>query len=138
MAALPLVGHAQEPVQDLSKCLADSTTGKDRKDLARWVFLAMGAHAEIKRYTSADAPAAGDESQKAVADMFTRLIADSCAKEFRATMKVNGSAGIGLAFQTLGTLAWQELMADPAVKESMTAFMKHIDQKKIAEAMSGE
>ena len=35
----------------LSRCLADNTSGRDRKDLARWVFFAMAAHPEIKQYT---------------------------------------------------------------------------------------
>jgi hypothetical protein len=27
-----------------SSCMADSSTGKDRKELARWIFVAMSSH----------------------------------------------------------------------------------------------
>ena len=32
-----------------------NTSGKDRKDLARWIFLAMAAHPEMKQHASANA-----------------------------------------------------------------------------------
>lgn len=32
----------------LGSCLADNTTGKDRKELARWIFVAMSAHPEMR------------------------------------------------------------------------------------------
>ena len=32
----------------LGRCLADNTTGRGRKDLARWVFVSMAAHPEIR------------------------------------------------------------------------------------------
>src|SRR6185436_2688332 len=36
-------GEAQELVGALKTCVADNTSGKDRKELAKWVFFAMAA-----------------------------------------------------------------------------------------------
>jgi hypothetical protein len=32
--------------------MADSSTGKDRKELARWIFVAMSSHPELKGLTT--------------------------------------------------------------------------------------
>ena len=53
---------------DLSTCVADNTSGKQRKDLARWVFFAMAAHPDFAAYATpelnADHPAALSQPPK--------------------------------------------------------------------------
>jgi hypothetical protein len=131
---VPSAAMAQAPVGGLGQCLADNTSGRDRKDLARWVFLAMAAHPEIKdlsRATAADA----DGASKATGALFTRLLTQSCAKEARMTMAAGGANALQFAFQTLGQLAMQELMSDTNVAQSMGAIERHVDQKKINEVL---
>jgi hypothetical protein len=48
--------QAQQPADALSTCFADRTSGKDRKDLARWIFLAMAAHPEMKEQATPTPP----------------------------------------------------------------------------------
>ena len=134
--ALPLAAQAQPSVQDLSRCLADNTSGKDRKDLARWVFIAMASHPEIKKYASSEADAAAEESSRTTAGLFTRLLADNCSKQTQAAVKDGGTAAIQAAFQTLGQLAMQELMSDSNVKTRMGAFESYIDQNKLNQALT--
>src|SRR5262245_37973252 len=60
----------------LSKCLAESTTGKDRKDMARWIFVGMSSHPDIKdmsNVTEKDRTAL----DKSLAAMLTRLMTES-------------------------------------------------------------
>jgi hypothetical protein len=131
---VPSAAMAQAPVGGLGQCLADNTSGRDRKDLARWVFLAMAAHPEIKdlsRATAADA----DGASKATGALFTRLLTQSCAKEARMTMAAGGANALQFAFQTLGQLAMQELMSDTNVAQSMGAIERHVDQKKINDVL---
>ncbi len=128
---------AQSTTDSLSKCLAETTSGKDRKDLARWVFFAMASHPEIKQFTSPAAAAAQTDTHKVMADLFTRLLADSCLRQTQAAFKEGGAKAIEIAFQTLGQLAMQELMANPDVNASMSQFEKQLDQRKLGKAFGG-
>jgi hypothetical protein len=132
--ALPSAVLAQAPVGGLGQCLADNTSGRDRKDLARWVFLAMAAHPEIKDLSKAT-PADADGASKTTGALITRLLTQSCAKEARMTMAAGGANALQFAFQMLGQLAMQELMSDGSVGQSMGAIERHVDQKKINEAL---
>jgi hypothetical protein len=134
-AAVP--ARAAQPVDELKTCLADSTTGKDRKDLAKWIFLAMAAHPEMKLHAGPGAPAAADESSKTTAAILMRLLTQSCVSQARAVMKDGqGTQSMQLAFQSLGQLAMQELMADKSIQDSMGAFTRYLDDKKLTEALS--
>ena len=117
-------------------CFADSTTGKDRKDLAKWIFLAMAAHPEMKQHASDNAVTAADQSSRTMAALVTRLLTDSCVNETRAVIKIGGS--IQVAFEGLGQLAIQELMADRSVKESIGLFERYVDQKRLIDALAGK
>ncbi len=131
LLSTPLVARAQTPVDVLSRCLADNTSGKDRKTLARWMFLAMAAHPEIKQYASAAAVQAREETNEAMAAIFTRLLTESCAEETRAASKAGGTRAVPESFRSLGALAMQEIMSDRDVKDAMGAFEKHLDHGKL-------
>jgi hypothetical protein len=127
---------AQTNTQQLSQCLAETTSGKDRKDLARWVFFAMASHPEIKQFTSPSAAGAEAETNKTMADLFTRLLADSCMRQAQAAFKEGGAKATEIAFQTLGQLAMQELMTIPDVNASMARFEKSLDQSKLSKVFA--
>jgi hypothetical protein len=127
---------AQTNTQQLSQCLAETTSGKDRKDLARWVFFAMASHPEIKQFTTPSAAGAEAETNKTMADLFTRLLADSCMRQAQAAFKEGGAKAIEIAFQTLGQLAMQELMTNPDVNASMARFEKSLDQSKLSKVFA--
>jgi hypothetical protein len=126
--------QAQAAVDAFGKCLADNTSGKDRKDLARWLFVAMGAHADMKAISTIAASAAED-TPKIAAALFTRLVADSCPEEARAALNTAGPVAFQSAFTVLGQLAMRELMADKDVAASMALLQKHIDSKKVQAAL---
>src|SRR5579862_8332624 len=116
-------GDAQEPVDALRTCVADNTSGKDRKDLAKWIFFAMAAHPEIKPYAGTNVSAAADESSQKMAALVTRLLTDSCLSEVRAVVKTGqGTQAVKVASEGLGQLAMQELSADKAVQGAMGQF----------------
>ena len=131
--------QAQPQADALRACLADSTTGKDRKNLAKWIFLAMAAHPDMKEHAHANAAASADESSRGMAALVTRLLTESCVNETRAVMKGGqGAQSMQLAFQGLGQLAMQELMADKSVQDSMGLFERYLDQERFTKALAGE
>jgi hypothetical protein len=138
LLAAPVHCPAQPQIESLSRCLADNTSGKDRKDLARWVFLAMAAHPEIKQYAAHDMLQAAEEMHRQVAQTFTRLLTESCRQQTQAAFKQGGPVALQAAFQTLGQLAMQELMSDRGVNKAMGAFERYLDQNKLNQVFGGK
>jgi len=94
----------------------------------------MAAHPEIKSLSSA-APALVDEASRTAGAIFTRLLADACAKETRDAVAAGGSAAIQAGFQVPGQLAMQELMTNNEVGASTSALDKYVDMVRIGEAL---
>ena len=134
LAVASLAAQAQSPVDPLSRCLADNTSGRERKELARWVFFAIAAHPEIKQYAVATVSQATDEANRALAKTVTRLLTESCLKQTQDAMKQGGTRAIQIAFQALGQLAMQEIMSSADVMAAMSSFEKHLDQSKFNDA----
>ena len=121
---------AATAVEALGACLADNTTGKDRKDMARWVFVGMATHPEIKSLSSAT-DADRVEMDKRLAALFSRLITENCPAQAKKAMEEGGTQGFGVAFSLIGQLAMQELMSDKSVAASFANFAQYLDKSKI-------
>ena len=136
--ATSVAAQEGQPAGALRTCVADSTSGKDRKDLAKWIFLAMAAHPEMRLHANASAAAAMEDSSRRMAALLTRLLTDSCVNETRAVMKTGSAQSLKLAFEGLGQLAMQELMADQSVGDAMGQFERYLDQKRLTEILAGQ
>jgi len=111
----------------LSLCLADNTTGRDRKDLARWIFLAMSAHPEIRNISNVS-QAQRDDINRGMGKIITKLLTERCPAQARSAMEREGSGALQTAFGVVGQLAMQELMSNPEVTASVGEYVKYIDQ----------
>jgi glutamate mutase epsilon subunit len=134
---LSLPVHAQQPGEALSTCFVENTTGRDRKDLAKWVFVAMGAHPEMKAMASIST-AASDNASRAAGRIFTRLITETCVKEARAAFKTNDAMAFTSAFSVLGMIAMQEITNDKDVSSGLEVIQRYIDTTKINAVLSGK
>jgi hypothetical protein len=126
---------ASTSVDELSSCLADNTTGKDRKDMARWIFLAMSSHPEISSFTNISEQKR-DEVNMLMGAMVTKLMTESCPVQVKKAMGVEGGQALKTAFGVLGRLAMQELMTNTEVNSSFSGFTKYIDKSKMESAFS--
>ena len=131
---IPLA-NADTATDALNTCVADNTTGKDRKDLAQWIFMTIAAHPEIQPFSNVT-EANRDEFDKRLADLATRLITVNCKTESKAAIEKEGSQSLEAAFGTLGRLAMQELMSNPSVNSSFTRYVKYLDKSKFEAAFS--
>lgn len=127
---------AASATDNLSVCLADSTTGKERKELARWVFMAIAAHPEIKDISRVT-PEVRGAANKSMAALVTKLMTETCASQTRLAHKEGGNA-IKNAFEVLGKLAMQELMSDAGVSQSTQEFTRHLDAKKFESVLQSK
>jgi len=103
----------------MASCLADNTTGKERKDLARWIFAAMAAHTEM-RDLSSSTPATREKISQSIGALITRLLTENCADQTKTAMAKEGSQSLQTAFGSLGQLAMQELMTNQDVNAAIS------------------
>lgn len=136
-AALALPGSilANPLVEATKTCLADSTTGRDRKILGRWIFLAMASHPEIATLSTAK-PADHDAASREFAALFMRLVTKDCRQEMTAMMAEGDPASAETAFQFLGEVAMQEIMSNDQVNSAISAFGNFLDEEKLAPVMA--
>lgn len=121
-------------IDEVKACFADSTTGRDRKMLARWVFLAMAAHPDI-RAMSAATQADIDQSNRDLAALFMRLVTEDCNAQMRRTLAESGNESVKSAFEYLGQMAMMELMAHQDVTLRIGEFEKYVDLPKVQAAL---
>lgn len=135
-AALPLPALAGPKADALAACLGDNTTGKDRKDLARWIFVAMSAHPDIQDLAK-PSEAIRNGADQTMGQLVTTLLAERCTLQTREVMQQEGSAGMFNAFRVLGELAMKELMSNPEVAQSLGGYERYLDQPKLKTALGG-
>lgn len=119
------------PASDLlGECMIDSLTGKERKQLAQWIFFAMAAHPDIKEYSKVTL-----ESQKStnetIGKLVTRLLTENCVDQVKVAAKEDGQDAIRGAFELVGKVAMQELMTNKEVAASIAGYAKFVDNEKI-------
>lgn len=118
----------------LGACLADNTTGKERKELAKWMFVAMASHPELQglsNITDSDR----EKTYQALGATVTKLLTQSCPEQTRSALATDAGEAFKLAFGFLGKLAMQELMTNPEVGASFSGFERYIDQQKLKALM---
>ena len=120
---------------DLARCFSDSTTGKDRTNLARWFFTGMAAHPAMKDM-SVIKPDVQESISKSVGILYTRLTSEDCAQQARAVVQNEGAEGLKAGYETLGKLAMQEVLLSPAVGQVFAGVEKYVDMAKIKPILS--
>ncbi len=125
-AGMAIAGPATDA---LSKCLADSTTGKDRKDLVRWFFTSLSVHPDIQDLSNVT-ETARTETDKNTAALIERLITQSCREQTKNAIKTDGQGALPASFKTLGEVSAYELFANPSVNKAISAFSQHLDNAK--------
>lgn len=124
------------PIEAVQTCLTDSTSGKDRKLLAKWIFLAMAAHPELKSLSTISAQLQEDTSRE-FADLVMRLITVDCRIQMQTltAADADASASMKLAFSHLGQVAMLELMTNKDVDASVSQFGDFLDEKELSSVL---
>lgn len=132
---LPHAALAATASETLGSCLVDNTTGKDRKELARWIFMAMTVHPDIRELSAASEEQTV-QANKNMAALVTRLLTENCVAEVKASIADGGSTNMFNAFKSLGEVAMRELMGNRNVAKSVGDYVQYLDKKKL-EAVLG-
>lgn len=132
LTAMTLWGSAHAGVysDDLAKCLVESSSPDDRITLVRWMFTAAASHPAVASISTVK-PAQLDQANKSLAELFTRLLTESCKEKAQKAMAYEGMVTLQTSFAVLGQVAGQELFASPEVQKSMSGLEKYLDTKKL-------
>jgi hypothetical protein len=122
--------HAGIYADDLSRCLVENTSKEDRLALVRWLFTAATAHPAVADVAKVS-PEQLDQAHKTAADLFMRLLTDSCVAQAKKAVEYEGPATFAVSFQTLGQVAGAELFGSPEVNAVMAGFEKYTDKAKL-------
>lgn len=114
LSIFPLVVHAEGSLQSLSRCISDSTTGGERKDFARWIYVAISKHPELETLSNVPKDEA-DKARKNTANIFIDLLRERCHSEAQSAYSEHGQKVYRVTGEVLGRLAMQEVMRDPKV-----------------------
>lgn len=114
--------------------MVDTLNGKERKSLAKWIFLAMASHPEINQYSTATVKEI-DNSDQYVGKLITRILTVDCPAELASSHKSDPLA-INKAFELVGRVAMQELMSNRVTMQALTNYAKYTDQEKINAILS--
>lgn len=132
VAALLISGtaHAGAYSDSLSMCLVGKSTMDDHVVLVRWMFVAMSRHPAVATLaTLTDAQV--DKANQQMAELFTRLMTETCRDQAKLALKNEGSLAVQQSFEKLGQQAGAELFINPNVAKSMSGITKYLDTKKL-------
>ncbi|MDX2421964.1 MAG: hypothetical protein QNK43_04725 [Amphritea sp.] len=125
MVSLPLKASAQ----DLGTCFIDSLTGKERKELVKWMYFSMSAHPELEPHANISLDDL-QGSHQTIAKLITRLFVEDCPSEARAARKADPQA-LKKALKLVGKVAMQDILTDKAVRAAVNDYTRFVDQEKI-------
>ncbi len=129
----PLPSAAGQYGDALALCFADNTTGKERKELIRWLFAAIATHPDMRDMSNVTTKTI-EQTAQPVGALLTRLLSENCSAQAQAAAQNEGSKAFVDAFGSLSNLAMQEIMSNNNVRTSLAVFEKYVDQKKIQSA----
>ncbi len=125
---------AGSPTSVFGSCMVDSLDGKERKNLAKWIFFAIAAHPEIKAYSSAT-PEDIRKSDEYVGKLITRLLTVDCPNELKAA-NTSDPLAVQNAFKLVGQVAVQELLTNEDVMKTVTNYTNYADLEKIGRILN--
>ena len=115
---------------ELAQCLVQSTSEQDRAELVRWIFLVLSKHPALKSIAAGD-PGQIDHANRALAQLMTRLITESCRAQTRKVIKYEGTEAMKKSFGVLGRVAARNLFANSEVTHALSGFTHYLDKKKL-------
>lgn len=114
----------------LGACMIDYLNGKERKQLAQWIFFAMSSHPQLKQFSNVTEKSK-NESDEYIGKLITRLMAEDCKTEAKLAFNNDSSVALTGAFELVGRVAMQELMTNKNVSVSIAGFEKYMDKEKL-------
>lgn len=118
----------------LAQCLVLKSTGADRLTVARWLLASIASAPKVADVVTIR-PDQRDTADKAMAQVFTRLLATDCAAETRVLFKDRTQEGFRVAGEALGRVAMEELFNDPKANAALGSYTRFLDPAAFKEVL---
>jgi hypothetical protein len=129
--AIPMTdSFAGVHTNNLSECLVESTSRQDRLALVNWLYSAASFHPAVRSIASVSKHQL-DTANKNSAEMFVRLLTESCKDESEKALKFEGRASIQGSFHALGQVASEELFSDSEVLSAASGLDEYLDKTRL-------
>lgn len=129
--------HAGPYTNDLAKCLVESTSVQDRRDLVKWMFAAASLHPAVQSIANVTEEQLDMENRK-TAHLFMKLVTESCRDQTQKALRFEGAVTLQTSFQVLGQVAGQELFTSPEVNAAMAGLERHLDKDRLNALMPAQ
>lgn len=117
-------------VEQLSNCLVKSTTAADKTTVLQWTFVALSAHAELKKFSNVN-EAQRTQLDKNLAQVLQRILVEQCSAQTKAVIAAEGVQAVGESFQELGRITGEEILENPEVKSQLKGVLRYVDLNKL-------
>jgi hypothetical protein len=131
------IAYAGPYTDQLSKCLVESTSIRDRNDLVVWMFASASQHPAVQDIVSVTDEQLDDANRK-MADLLMNLLTEACHDETAAAFAYEGQSTIEASFTVLGSVAGREMFSSPSVGEAMSGMNKYLDEAKLKDVFKTE
>lgn len=128
------ISYAGPYTNDLSKCIVESTTTNDRTAMVKWMFSAISLHPAVKPIASISEEKL-KEANKQTAELFMKLLTESCIEQAQKAIKYEGQIAIQSSFRILGQVASQEMFSNPEVAAGISGLEKYFDKEKLESSL---
>ena len=119
---------------DLGKCLVESSTAEDKRQLIQWIFFAIALNPDIKSYADITREQR-DQANKGMARLFEKLLGESCLKQARQAVNYEGPSAFTDSFRLLGQVAGQEIFASPEVAAGTAEYASELHVEELQEKL---
>ena len=117
---------------EMAKCLVESTSDEEKNQLVKWIFSAASLHPSLTSISSIT-PSDREAATKTTAELFMKLLTDTCREQTKKAIKYEGPQSIGFGFEVLGRVAAQGLFSSPAVANEIASLDNYVDKQKLEE-----
>ncbi len=111
---------------DLSRCLLESATQKDKITLVKWMFTAMSLHPAIKTMANVS-DEQRQQANKEMGELMVDLISVRCLEKTKKAVQFEGPVAIQASFKLFGQMAGRELFTSPDVAKGIAGIRDFID-----------
>lgn len=122
----PTFAQAGPYTDELSRCLVQSSTDKDKLKLVKWMFTAMALHpavADLAQVSVASREAANQD----MAALLSNLLEERCLDQARTAIENEGAIALQSSFSILGQVAANNLFSDPSVAAGLASLTEYLD-----------
>ena len=122
--------HAGPYIDELAKCLVESTSTEDRTELVKWLFATATRHPSVSEMTVVSDEVLAQKNIM-IGALVKRLLADSCKTQAEQAYNYEGDRVIENSFEVLDSVAGQELFSSPKVAAAFANLANYLDPEKL-------